>query len=161
MKTWYNSLSPRERILVLVAGFVSLLLLLWILLVKPQYNKHKRLKKIITSQQATLEMMKKQSLQVKRLQQQNNKPKNNPKGNTQQLIESELQTWRLKKSLERMQSQGPNGVNLILKSAHADRVMRFLYALENKYGLTISNLVLSKHKSDPGLTDVRLTIKRN
>ncbi len=162
MKTWYDSLSSRERSLVLVASIAILLLLLWLLAIKPLYNSHTKLNKVINAQKTTLATMKKQSLQIKRLQQQNSSPKINTNNqNPQQLIEKELQTWRLKPALERMQSQGPSGVRLVLKSANADRVMRFLFELENKYSLSINNLVISHVKKEPGLADIRLTIKKN
>lgn len=161
MKTWYNSLSPRERTLVLVAGTAMLFLLLWLLVAKPLYSKHKKLNTQISSQKLALETMKKQSLQVRRLKQDNSKHVLKSTGNTQQHIERALQTWRLKSTLERMQSQGPDGVRLILKDANADRFMRFLFELENKYALTISNLVINNAKKEPGFADIRLTIKKS
>jgi len=161
MKTWYNSLSPRERMFVLVAGSAMLFLLLWLLVAKPLYNKNKKFNTQINSQKLALETMKRQSLQVKRLKQDNAKPEVKSTGNTQQHIERALQTWRLKSTLERMQSQGPDGVRLILKDANADRFMRFLFELENKYALIISNLVINNAKKEPGLADIRLTIKKS
>lgn len=161
MKTWYNSLSPRERTLVLFASVAVFTLLFWMILAKPLFKKHQKLNKQISAQQATLENMKKQSLQIKALKQQNIKPAIKVSGNTQQLIERALQTWRLKPQLERMQSQGANGVRIILKNANADRFMRFLFELENKYGLTINNLVISNTKKEPGFVDIRLTIKKS
>ncbi len=161
MKTWFNSLSPRERSLVIIAAIASLLLLFWLLLVKPLYDNHKRLNKIIQSQQKTLKIMQKQSVQIKQLEQQNSKPVVSNNRDPQQLIERSLQTWRLKSSLERMQSQGSNGVRLILKNANADRVMRFLYELENKDALIISDMVINNAKKEAGFADVRLTIKKS
>lgn len=160
MKSWYTTLSPRERKFVLLATLASLVLLFWLLAAKPLYNNHKKLNTVISSQKITLEKMKKQSIQIKRLKQQDSKPVVKSTGNPQQLIEKALQTWRLKSTLERMQSQGPNGVRLILKNANADRFMRFLYELENKYTLSISNLVINNAKKESGFADIRLTIKR-
>jgi len=161
MKTWFNSLSPRERMLVLFAGIASFLLLFWLLLAKPLLDNHTRLNKVITSQKETLKKMQQQSVQIRQLQQQESKPAVVSNKNPQQLIEHSLQTWRLKPVLERMQSQGANGVRLILKNANADRVMRFLYELENKNSLTISELVINNQKKEAGLADVRLTIKKS
>lgn len=161
MKTWFNSLSSRERAMVIVAAIASILLLFWLLVAQPLLNNHKRLNKIITSQENTLEKMQKQSVQIKQLQQQNSKPAVASNKNPQQLIEHSLQTWRLKPSLERMQSQGANGVRLILKDANADRVMRFLYELENKKSLSISEMIINNQKKEAGFADVRLTIKKS
>jgi len=160
MRNWYNSLAPRERTLVLYGGIITVLLLLWILVAKPLYNNHINLNKIIASQEITLETMQTQSSQIKQLQQQEAKPVSSGSGNPQQLVERSLQTWRLKPQLERMQSQGSNGVRLSLKNVNADRVMRFLYELEDKYGLSIDNLIITNEKKDAGFADIRLTIKR-
>lgn len=106
--------------------------------------------------------MQKQSVQIKQLQQQKKKPEaSGGSGNPQQLVERSLQTWRLKPMLERMQSQGSNGVRLSLKNANADRVMRFLYELEDRHTLSISNFVINNNKKEAGFADVRLTITRN
>jgi len=161
MKNWYNTLAPRERALVFYGGIISIVLLFWMLVAKPLYNNNQKLKKVIDSQKTTLEKMHKQSIQIKQLQGQNTKTKTNSTGNPQQLLERSLQTWRLKPQLERMQSQGASGVTLSLKNANADRVMRFLYELENKYALSIDNLKINNNKKEAGFADVRLTIKRN
>ena len=161
MKNWYNTLAPRERNLVLYGGILSAIVLFWILVAKPLYNNHLKLNKVISSHEKTLLNMQKQSVEIKKLQQQDKKPIATSTGNPQQLLERSLQTWRLKPMLERMQSQGSNGVRLSLKNANADRVMRFLYELENKHSLIISNLVINNNKKEVGFADVRLTVTRN
>jgi len=158
---WYNTLSPRERNLVFYGGIIAILILVWLLLIDPLYSNHKKYNKIIASQKSTLQTMQKQSVEVKKLQQQAVKPVSSSSGNPQQLVERSLQTWRLKPKLERMQSQGANGIRLTLKNANADRVVRFLSELESKYNLAISNLIMSNANKDTGYIDVRLTVKRN
>ena len=161
MKNWYNSLSQRERTLVVYGSIAVLIILFWLLGVKPLYNNHLKLNNLIQQQTTALEKMQKQSIQIKQIQQQNTqKPKSNVIQNPQQLIERSLQTWRLKDSLERMQSQG-KGVRLILNDADADRVMRFLYELESKYSLVIDSMSISTDKKASGLADFRLTITSN
>lgn len=159
MKNWYNTLSPRERNLVLYGGIISSLILLWLLLIKPLYSNHQKYNKLIVSQKKTLVTMQKQSLEIKKLQGQAIKPDTKVTGNPQQLVERSLQTWRLKSKLERMQSQGNKGIRVSLKNASADRVMRFLYELESRYSLSISNLIINNDKKEKGYTDVRLTVK--
>ena len=161
MKNWYNTLAPRERALVLYGGIISIIILFWMFIVDPLMSNHTKLNKVISSQKKTLATMQSQSIQVKQLQQRDSKPVTNGGGNPQQLVERSLQTWRLKPKLERMQSQGANGVRLSLKNVNADRAIRFLYELENKYALSITNLVINNDKKEAGFADIRLTIKRN
>lgn len=160
MNNWLNSLSSRERALVVYGSIAVSLVLLWLLLIKPLYNSKIKLDKAIIQQKQTLATMQKQSLAIKQLQQQETgKPKNINSQNPQQLIERSLQTWRLKTVLERMQSQG-SGVRLILKNANADRVMRFLHELENTHSLSIDNMAIDRDNKEAGFADFRLTIKK-
>ena len=161
MKNWYNTLAPRERTLVFYGGIISIIILLWMLIVDPLMSNHTKLINVISSNQKKLETMQAQRIQIKQLQQRDSKPVTSSSGNPQQLVERSLQTWRLKPKLERMQSQGAKGVRLSLKNVNADRAMRFLYELEDKYALSITNLVINNDKKDLGFADVRLTIKRN
>ncbi len=116
--------------------------------------------KSIASQKTTLATMQKQSVEIKQLQQQKIvKPKKIGAQNPQQLIDSSLQTWRLKTVLVRMQSQGNNGVRLSLNNANADRVMRFLHELESKHALLISSMAIDSDNKEAGFADFKLTIK--
>lgn len=160
MNSWLNSLSARERALVTYGSIVVATILLWLLAIKPLYTNKVRLNKAIAQQKQSLAKMQQQSIEIKQLQQQQSaKPKSNSTQNPQQLIERSLQTWRLKKSLERMQSQG-TGVRLILTNANADRVMRFLHELEQTHSLAIDNMSISGDKKEAGLADFKLTVKR-
>ncbi len=160
MNSWLNSLSTRERILVVYGSVAVFLVLLWLLVLKPLYDNKIKLDKTIIQQKKTLANMQTQSIEIKQLQQQTtNQPKNTSSQNPQQLIERSLQTWRLKTVLERMQSQG-SGVRLILKNANADRVMRFLHELETTHSLSISNMAIDSDNKESGFADFRLTIKK-
>jgi type II secretory pathway component PulM len=159
MKNWLNTLNPRERNLVTYGSIIAALLILGLFIVQPLFDNNKKLNKIISNKSTALKVMQKQSLQVKQLQQQATKPEQTSNQSPQQIIEKTLQTLRLKTALERMQSQGANGVNLVLKNANADRTMRLIADLEKKYGLIISSLTINTHKKEAGLIDVRLTVK--
>lgn len=161
MNSWFNSLSPRERSLVTYGSIAVLLVLIWLLGIKPLYSNQVKLKKVITAQESSLAKMKRQSVQIKQLQKQKTvKPRAIGTQNPQQLIERSLQTWRLKTSLDKMQTQGSNSVRLNLKNANADRVMRFLNELESKHALSINNMSISRDNKEAGFADFRLTIKR-
>ncbi|MEH6455079.1 MAG: type II secretion system protein M [Cocleimonas sp.] len=162
MSNWLNSLSPRERALVSYGSIAVLIVLVWLLGVKPLYNNQIKLIKTIDSQKATLATMQKQSVEIKQLLKQKIvKPTKIGTQNPQQLIDRSLQTWRLKPVLERMQSQGSNGVRLTLRNANADRVMRFLHELESKHSLSISNMSIDSDNKEAGFADFKLTIKSN
>ena len=85
---WYNSLSQRERTLVIYGSIAVFIILFWLLGIKPLYNNHLKLNKLIQQQTTALDKMQQQSIQIKQLQQQNTQqPKSNAIQNPQQLIE--------------------------------------------------------------------------
>ncbi len=160
MKNWYNTLTARERNLVVYGSIISALILFWLLIANPLYSKHKTLSREIQDKRNALTLMQAQSEQIKRLRAQ--KASNQSKGfkgNPQQLVEKALQTWRLKPALQKMQSQGEKAIRLSLKNANADRFMRFLQDLEDKYALSIDTMAITADK-ESGLVDVRLTVKQ-
>jgi len=160
MNEWYNSLSSRERNIVLYGSIAVSIILVWLLIIKPITNKKASLKKSIEYQNNTLATMQNQSAEIKELQK-NATPSNKKKSAQppQQLIERSLKKWALKDSLERMQSQGSKGIRLSLKDANADRGFQFLYELEYTHALTITNMAIDGDSKQNGVADFKLTIE--
>jgi len=160
LKSWFLMLSSREKTLVAIATVAVVIMLFWLLILNPIFSNHDSLTKLTQSKQTELRLMQRQSALVKQLQQQNSGTATKKiSGNPQQLIERGLQTWRLKSTLQRMQSRGTNKVILSLKEAEADKVMRFIFELEQKYGLSSSEMLIKKNKT-VGTVDVRLILER-
>jgi type II secretory pathway component PulM len=160
LKSWFLMLSSREKTLVIVATVAVSIMLFWLVILNPILTSHETLSKLTQSKQTELQLMQRQSELVKQLQQQTStSAKKKITGNPQQLIESALKKWRLKPTLQRMQSRGKNKVMLSLKKADAYKVMPFIYELEQKYGLSSSEMILKKNKT-LGMTDVRLILEK-
>ncbi len=160
LKSWFLMLSSREKTLVSIAAVAVILLVFWLGVLNPILTQHEKLSKLTQAKQTELLLMQRQSTLVKQLQQQSKATrKKKIKGNPQQLIERGLQTWRLKPSLQRMQSRGAKKVILSLKKADADKVMRFIAELEQKYDLISNEMIISKNKTI-GTVNVRLTLEK-
>ena len=160
IKSWFLMLSSREKTLVSIAAVAVTLMLFWLLILNPILSQYEKLTKLTEGKQTELLLMQRQSVLVKQLQRQVNVGKKKKiKGNPQQLIERGLQTWRLKQNLQRMQSRGAKKVILSLKKAEADKVMRFISELEQKYNLVSNEMIISKNKTI-GMVDVRLTLEK-
>ncbi|MCK5919191.1 MAG: type II secretion system protein M [Cocleimonas sp.] len=160
LKSWFLMLSSREKTLVSVATVAVIVMLFWLLILNPMLTNHESLNKLTQSKQTELQLMQRQSTMVKQLQRQSSATTTKKvEGNPQQLIEKALQTWRLKSTLQRMQSRGANKVILSLKKAEADKVMRFIYDLEQKYSLNTNEMILKKSKTI-GMVDVRLILEK-
>ena len=153
-------LSSREKTLVFIAAVSVTLVLFWIIIINPILSKHDKLSKLTDDKHVELRIMQRQSALVQQLQQQSSgSTVKKVTGNPQQLIEQALQTWRLKPTLQRMQSQGANKVALSLKNADADKVMRLIAELETKYGLSSTSMAIIKSKT-VGVVNVRLTLEK-
>ena len=160
IKSWFLMLSSREKTLVSIAAVAVTLMLFWLIIINPILSKHDKLSKLTEDKRVELRIMQRQSALVQQLQQQVNSASiKKVTGNPQQLIEQALQTWRLKPTLQRMQSQGTNKVAVSLKNAEADKVMRFIAELERKYGLTSTAMVITKSKII-GMVNIRLTLEK-
>ena len=160
LKSWFLMLSSREKTLVSVATVAVIVMLFWLLILNPILSSHESLTKLTQSKQTELQLMQRQGAMVKQLQRQSSATTTKKvTGNPQQLIEKALQTWRLKSTLQRMQSRGVNKVILSLKKAEADKVMRFIHDLEQKYGLNTNEMILKKSKTI-GMVDVRLILEK-
>ena len=158
LKSWFLMLSSREKTLVAIATVAVTLMAFWLAVLNPILTQHQKLSKLTQAKQTELLLMQRQSILVKQLQQQSKATgKKKIKGNPQQLIERGLQRWRLKPSLQRMQSRGAKKVILSLKKADADKVMRFIAELEQKYNLISDEMIISKNKTI-GTVNVRLTL---
>ena len=160
IKSWFLMLSSREKTLVSIATIAVILMLFWLLILNPILSQHEKLTKLTEAKQTELRLMQRQSVLIKQLQRQVNAGKKRKiRGNPQQLIERALQTWRLKPSLQRMQSRGAKKVILSLKKAEADKVMYFISELEQKYDLVSREMIISKNKT-VGTVNVRLTLEK-
>ena len=160
LKSWFLMLSSREKTLVSIATVAVIVMVFWLGVLNPILSQHEKLTKLTEGKQTELLVMQRQSTLVKQLQRQvSASSKKKIRGNPQQLIERALQTWRLKPSLQRMQSRGANKVILSLKKADADKVMYFIAELEQKYDLISDEMIISKNQTI-GMVDVRLTLEK-
>jgi len=160
LKSWFLMLSSREKTLVSIAAVSVTIMLFWLVILHPILSKHDKLSKLTDEKQIELRIMQRQSALVRQLQQQaSGSSIKKVTGNPQQLIEQALQTWRLKPTLQRMQSQGANKVAVSLKNADADKVMRFIAELETRYGLSSTTMAITKSKTT-GMVNIRLTLEK-
>ena len=158
MKQWFMMLSSREKTIVSIAAVLVPLLLLWLLLLQPMITKHGVLDEQIQDRTGILQKMRQQSADIKQLQRNGGNRKVVIRGNPQQKVESALRTWRLRSSLGVMNQPNSRTVKLNLRDAEADNIMRFLFDVETKYGLTVKDFSLKPTK-DIGKANASLTLE--
>lgn len=158
MKQWFMMLSSREKTLVSVAAVLVPLLLFWLVLLQPMINKRGLLDEQIQDRSNILQTMRQQSAEIKVLQRNSGNRKTVSTGNPQQKVESALRTWRLRSALGVMNAPNSKTVRLNLRDAEADNIMRFLFDVETKYGLTVKDFSMKPTK-DIGKANASLTLE--
>ncbi|PWR00238.1 type II secretion system protein GspM [Leucothrix pacifica] len=158
MKQWFMMLSSREKTLVSIAAVLVPILLIWLLLLQPMLNKHTALAEQIEDRSAILQNMRQQSAEIKILERSGGNRKTVSTGNPQQKVDSALRTWRLRSTLGEMSAPNSTTVRLNLRDAEADNIMRFLFDLETKYGLTVKDFSMKPTK-DVGKANANLTLE--
>lgn len=158
MKQWFMMLSSREKTLVSVGAVLVPLLLLWLVVLQPMIKKSSALDDQIQDRTSILQKMRQQSTDIKLLQQNSGNKKTVVRGNPQQKVESALRTWRLRSALGVMSAPNSNTVKLNLRDAEADNIMRFLFDVETKYGLAVTDLSMKPTK-DIGKANASLTLE--
>lgn len=158
MKQWFMMLSSREKTLASIGVVIVPILLTWLVILQPMMDKHASLNAQIKDRTATLQKARSQSALIKQLQLTGGNVTRVSSGNPQQKVESALRTWRLRSSLGVMSAPNSSTVRLNLRDAEADNIMRFLYDIETKHGLSVKSLSL-KPTRDIGKANASLTLE--
>lgn len=158
MKQWFMMLTSREKTIVSIAAVVVPILLFWLLVLQPTINKRESLNSQISDRGEMLQQMRGLSSEIKQLKRTGGGTKKVSRGNPQQKVESALRTWRLRAHLGVMSAPNSATVKLNLREAEADNIMRFLYDIENKHGLSVKLLSLKPTK-DIGIANASITLE--
>lgn len=158
MKQWFMMLSSREKTLVSVAAVLVPLLLLWLLLLQPMIQKHAVLNEQIQDRSEILNRMRQQNTEIKSLQKSGGGKKIVRRGNPQQNVDSALRTWRIRSKLVSMNAPTSKTVKVTLRDAEADNIMRFLFDVETKFGLTLKSFSMKPTK-EVGKANASLTLE--
>ena len=159
MKQWLNSLSPRERIMVLSAAVVVGLFFLYALIWEPISGKYQQLKQDVVNAEETLTWIRQASVEIKQLR--GNDPlANRPQGRQFVLgmIERTARGGRLGNVMKRVQPEGQHGVRVWFEDAVFDDVLQWLDILDSAHGLQVKEITIEKEQN-PGLVNVRVLLE--
>lgn len=161
MKEWFNSLVPRERLLVIIAGAVSLAGLFFLLVWEPLVTANENLQQQVISGQEMenwLTDVEKQATQLRRAGRHNN-----IKGSDQSLLSLVDQTSRtagLGKAVRRIQPEGSDQAVVTLEAASFNQMLFWLSELEKNYGIRATALTITRDDKI-GKVQARMTLKRS
>jgi general secretion pathway protein M len=159
MKAWWETLSPRERGLVVGGTVLTLALLLYALVWEPFRTSSHRLQQSVAQQRADLAWMRQAAQEIKRL---GNAGVAQPAGDGRSLLTLVDQTARaagLGPAMKRIAPQGDDKLSAQLDAVEFDKLVPWLGALEQEHRMTIVSLSVDRTDT-PGLVNTRLVVGR-
>lgn len=149
-----NKYNRREQMMILGCGIAVVLYLVWLLLLTPIEKKRDQLYLANTSSTQTLGRVQILAAQIQQLRAQGSA---NANENINGLIDSSLRANGLQ--MTGLQPGSNGEVRVRLDRAAYEPLMQWLYEMEYKQGITVTDLSLAS-TNDPGQVTVNLRLQR-
>ncbi len=160
MKEWFNSLVPRERMLVLAAGAISMAVLFFLLVWEPLVTANDNLEQRVISAQELNNWM--AGIQQEATDLRSSGRRNAIKGRNQSLlslVDKTSRTSGLGEAVTRIQPEGEDQAQVTLEEAGFNEMLFWLSQLEQDYGIRATALTLTRGEK-AGVVQVRMTLTR-
>lgn len=158
MKAWWETLSARERLLVIGGLGLTLALLGYALVWEPFRTSHRQLQQRVAEQRADLIWMRQAAREVKRL---SGNAGTSPTRDGRSLLTLVDQTARaagLASALKRVAPQGEDKLSAQLDGVEFDKLIPWLGTLEHDHRIAIVNLSIDRANAT-GLVNARVILR--
>lgn len=156
MKSWYLSLTQRERHLVQIATTVIVLFLIYLLVIEPISSNYSKNKNNVQTATETLEWMRNAATEVKQLRR-GGVLSERPKGKqfVLSMIDNSARKAGLASVMKRVQPEGDTGVRVWFEAAAFDELVKWLAIIESKHGLLVNEINIEQ-TDFTGLVNARI-----
>jgi general secretion pathway protein M len=158
MKAWWETLSARERLLVIGGLGLILALLGYALVWEPFRTSHRQLQQRVAEQRADLIWMRQAAREIKRL---SGNAGTSPTRDGRSLLTLVDQTARaagLASALKRVAPQGEDKLSAQLDGVEFDKLIPWLGMLEHDHRIAIVNLSIDRANAT-GLVNARVILR--
>jgi general secretion pathway protein M len=156
LRTWLESLPPRERLALLVGGAALALLLLYSALLHPFLTSKASLEAHVSQQQTLLAWMRPVAMQLQSLRAQ--QPASVPAGQSLlALVDKSAGDAGFGPALKQVQANPDGSIKVQLQAVGFDSLVRWLGALHQQYGISVGELT-AQRGTGPGSVDATLTL---
>lgn len=158
MRAWWETLSARERLLVIGGLGLTLALLGYALVWEPFRTSHRQLQQRVAEQRADLIWMRQAAREVKRL---SGNAGTSPTRDGRSLLTLVDQTARaagLASALKRVAPQGEDKLSAQLDGVEFDKLIPWLGMLEHDHRIAIVNLSIDRANAT-GLVNARVILR--
>jgi type II secretory pathway component PulM len=156
MKDWFLRQSPRDRMIVVVVAFLTIVSLLYALAWYPLQERKTRIEQALISKQETLEFVRRAGVQLRASAGSGVVAKTSDKA-PYLLIDEVIRLARMDPP-ERVEPSGANGARVQFSEVEFDKLVTVLAELE-LYGLQVSTLTISR--KNPGTVSARFNMERS
>jgi len=153
----FNQLAERERLLLLVAGPLLLLILAYSLLWRPLDQRVERLHQRVAEQQSLQHWMQASAQQVQQLRQQPGTSTGVSRQSLLSLVDRTIRQSGLSRALKRVEPDGDDKVKVRLEQASFDVMVKWLETLQVRNTVMVQSISVDRQDS-AGVVNVRLTL---
>ena len=154
MKDWFANLQPRERMMVVAVGAVFVLVVLWLAVIAPLFDRSAELRASVDRKQRLLvDLGRVAGAQQSRS---SNSP-NNPQQTLYVLVDSTAKEHGLQ--VPRTRQEGPDGVNVSLQNAPFDALKDWLIELETTHAVSVESASISTAR-EQGFVNGQVFLRR-
>ena len=151
----WRGLQPRER-LVITAGAIVLLILLYVILLVPLQQEVTKLRVDVPRKQAQLAIMRVQAKQVMRLRAGGRRSSGS--GNLLSRLEQSANARGLRQHITRMEPEGSNGARLSLDGVNFNTLVSWLADLQAQTGVRVEKANMESQPPE-GSVNARLVLR--
>ena len=158
MMAYLKQLNEHERLLLLIAVPLLVIVLLYVMVWRPFSSHNDMLEQRVERQQDVLQYMHKAAQQVKQLRRQQSTT--NRRGANQSLlalVDRTVKQAKLARALKRVEPDGSDKVNVRLEQAGFDDMVGWLESLQQRYAITVKDISIDA-QDVPGIVNARLTL---
>lgn len=156
MKSWFLSLTQRERTMVKYAASVIMLFIIYLFVVEPVMTTYAKNKKNIETATETLNWMQSAATEIKQLRGGSSLAKR-PQGKQfiLSMVDKSARKAGLGSVMKRVQPEGDSGVRVWFENAAFDELIKWLSVIESENGLSVNEINVEQTETT-GLVNVRV-----
>lgn len=158
MKAWWETLSARERLLVIGGLGLTLALLGYALVWEPFRTSHRQLQQRVAEQRADLIWMRQAAREVKRLSGNAGTIPTRDGRSLLTLVDQTARAAGLASALKRVAPQGEDKLSAQLDGVEFDKLIPWLGMLEHDHRIAIVNLSIDRANAT-GLVNARVILR--
>ncbi len=160
MKTWFASLAPRERMIVMAGAAAAVVILLWGAIWLPLDRAHDGMRTSVGTWQTSLADLKVVAARLAAADDTDGAQRVVSNESPVVIVDRTLRERGLNRTVKRQQPV-PNGIRVEFESVAFDDLVLWLGTLESDYAMTVQAASLSAAiQAGPGRVNASLTLER-